>query len=262
VGSVLHCDCASVDRLIFVLTDLMFVTSLAVLHSTLPVFFFLSFWKPLWYIGAKCTTMGCIQSTPADRPQRKKKQVGKKGKKAPGSAAKESGKSTPAVTPSKKPSIGSHGAKPSAGNPLNFTKEEDKAAGQERRNSNATSSSASLRDLLANQSNADSKHALIEHTPLSDGKRKNLCVWIDSIDKVSLLDPEDYTGQQRRDREAAGRQQQNPNLRNGKRMSILLAFTTVEHPSSTEDQQRQDGSVAVGHEDERSASSDLISSKI
>jgi hypothetical protein len=210
--------------------------------------------------------MGCIQSTLVEQSSKKKKSgAGKKGKKAsPASATSKRGsvkaspKSVPhAETPNKKqkkvtlppgPAKAVH-----TSNPLNFTKDEDKGGTVDRRSSVNSSSTASLRDLLATkESSNDPKQ--IEHTPLSDGKRKNMCVWIDSIDKAGLLDPQDYNGQQRREREIAGRQQQQP-PRPGKRMSILMSFTTVEQ------QERNDqatGSVAVG-QDRRSQGSDLRS---
>lgn len=214
--------------------------------------------------------MGCIQSTPTEHSPKKKKGASgegkKKGKKSPPAAApskKSTGKTSPKGLPppatpnikSKKATLPVVPAKPvHTANPLNFTKDEDKGGAAERRSSVSSSTTASLRDLLSNKEpSTDPK--LIEHTPLSDGKRKNLCVWIDSIDKAGLLDPQDYTGQQRREREIAGRQQQQP-IRAGKRMSILMSFTTVDQQANND---QASGSVAVGHQDQRSQASDLRS---
>lgn len=204
------------------------------------------------------STMGCIQSAPVDRPKRKKKKESesKKGKKgaSKGAAAKRAN-ATPSNL-SKNPTgipAGADKQKP-ASNPLNFTKEEDK---QSERRPSANSSSASLRGLLATQSTGDVK--AVDHTPLSEGKRKNLCVWIDSIEKLSLLDPQDFSGQQRREREIAGRQQQMVSGgANGKRRSILMSFATVEQSREND----AEGSIAVGHDDHRSASSNIGSEKV
>lgn len=182
-----------------------------------------------------------MQSTSVGKTKATKVKVGKTGKKKTSKPQKPQGKKNSTSAP----------VKSQGKNPLQFTEED---AAPRDRLSSINSSSASVREqLLVAQASVDAKLAAAsDHVPLSSGKLKNLQVWIDSTDKKNLLDPQDFAGQQRREREYAGRTQQNllPK-RDSKRMSILLAFTEIE--SKANDDRGTDGSIAVGHDEYSSA---------